>query len=116
MIDSWSALGYHHYWGRMWYRASVQVPAAGAGRKTYLWVGGTDGSAKVFVNGTHVPYVAPDGKSAEEFSGYLQPASWNVSSALREGANQITILTERRDLNEVGTGGLMGPVAIYRER
>lgn len=41
-------------------------------------------------------------------------ASWNISSALEPGANQITILTERLDVNEVGIG-LMGVAAIYRE-
>jgi len=30
--------------------------------------------------------------------------------------NQITILCDRYWLNELGTGGLMGPVMIYRER
>lgn len=46
----------------------------------------------------------------------MQPASWNISEAVKAGANQITILTERRDVNEIGTGGLMSPVAVYRER
>lgn len=46
----------------------------------------------------------------------MLPASWNITDALREGANQITVLTERRDVNEIGTGGIMGPAAVYRER
>jgi len=32
------------------------------------------------------------------------------------GDNQFTILCERYRLNELGTGGLMGPVVIYREK
>ncbi len=115
VLDSWSSLGQHHYFGRMWYRTTAQIPVA-PGKKTYLWIGATDGSAKVFVNGKHVPYVAPDGKSTDEFSGYMLPASWNITDALKDGANQITVLTERKDVNEIGTGGIMGPVAIYRER
>jgi hypothetical protein len=46
----------------------------------------------------------------------MQPASWNITEAVKTGENQITILCERRDINEIGTGGIMGPVAIYRER
>jgi hypothetical protein len=115
VLDSWSSLGHHHYYGRMWYRTNAQIPVT-KGKKTYLWIGATDGSAKVFVNGKHVPYVAPDGKTAEEFNGYMVPASWNVTDALKDGANQITVLTERKEMMEVGTGGIMGPVAIYRER
>lgn len=115
VVDSWSSLGYHHYFGRMWYRATAQIPAA-KGKKTYLWIGATDGTAKVFVNGKHVPYVAPDGKTADEFNGYMVPGNWNITEVLKDGANQITVLTERGFMNEVGTGGIMGPVAIYRER
>jgi hypothetical protein len=116
MADTWSTLGYHNYWGCMWYRTSVEIPVAAAEKKTYLWLGATDGSAKVFVNGKHIPYIAPEGSKPGAFNGYMQPASWNISGAIEPGVNQITILAERLDMNEVGTGGLMGVAAIYRER
>jgi len=32
------------------------------------------------------------------------------------GDNQFTILCDRHHLNELGTGGLMGPVVLYREK
>jgi hypothetical protein len=32
------------------------------------------------------------------------------------GANQFTVLCERKWLNELGTGGLMGPVVVFREK
>lgn len=115
-VDSWSDMGLPNYFGRMWYRTSVQLPAAAAGKKTYVWIGATDGSAKVFVNGKAIPYVAPDGKSADEFSGYMSPASWNITDAVKDGANQITVLCERKDVNEIGTGGIMAPVIVYQER
>jgi len=40
----------------------------------------------------------------------------HLDDVIKDGMNQITILTERKDMNEVGTGGIMGPVAVYRER
>jgi len=117
-LETWSSLGYHSYMGVMWYRAQVGVPAAAAGKKTYLWIGATDGSAKLFVNGKHVPYANTKGEEQEAFSGYCAPASWDISGALKSGAkNQIAIRCERTFINELGTGGILGsPVLIYREK
>jgi len=35
---------------------------------------------------------------------------------VQAGDNQFSILCERTNLNELGTGGLMEPVVIYREK
>lgn len=116
-VNTWSSLGLHNYMGSMWYRTSVKVPAIPTGKKAYLWIGSTDGSVKVFVNGKHVPYVDAKGKTAEPFSGHCQPASFDITAALRPGAdNQISILATRTFLNELGTGGLQAPPVIYREK
>jgi hypothetical protein len=122
---TWSSLGHHFALtdapsgrsGRMAYRASLQLPAPPAGKKVFLWIGATDGSAKVFVNGQPVKYVTPEkGEVRDAFSGYCQSAQFDVTSVVKTGANQITILCERTSLNELGTGGLMGPVILYREK
>jgi hypothetical protein len=116
-VETWSTLGYHDYFGRMWYRNTVKLPTVPAGRKTFLWLASTDGSAKVFVNGRHVPYVNAKGEKSDEFVGFVQSASFDISAAIKPGAeNQITIMCERRTINEIGTGGLMGPVVVYREK
>lgn len=114
--ETWSTLGYHDYFKSMWYRAAVDVPALPAGKKAYLWLGATDGSARVYVNGTHVPYADAKGKRSDEFNGYCQPASFDVTAALRPGANRIAIQCTRTFFNELGTGGLIAPVALYREK
>lgn len=62
--DTWSTIGHHTSMtdapsgrsGRMAYRASQSLPAPPAGKKVYLWIGSTDGSAMVFVNGKAVPF------------------------------------------------------------
>ena len=46
----------------------------------------------------------------------MSPAQFDITAALKAGDNQFTILCERTGLNEIGTGGLMGPVVIYREK
>jgi hypothetical protein len=132
--ETWSTLGHHGYFGSMWYRADVTLPpadAAAAGKKTYLWLSSTDGTAKVFVNGRHVPYTPPpapaqDGAPPapapgpqEHADGYCQPFSFDVTAALDPGGkNEVAILCTRSAaaFNELGSGGLIGPVIVYREK
>ena len=56
------------------------------------------------------------GEVVDTFSGYCKPARFEVTSMVKPGPNQITILCERKWLNEPGTGGLMGLVVVYREK
>jgi len=127
--ETWSTIGHHNTMtsgdrsGRMAYRASVNLADLPAGRKAYVWIGSTDGSARLFVNGTPVKYVVPEktrwnekGDALEAFSGYCQPAQFEVTAAVKPGPNQLTLLCERKWLNEIGTGGLMGPVIVCREK
>ena len=131
--ETWSTIGHHNTMtdsasgrsGRMAYRASQKLAAVPEGKKVFLWIGATDGSAKVFVNGTHIPYIVRNatrhheaGAKLERFDGYCVPTGtgFDVTTALKEGDNQFTILCDRHNLNELGTGGLMGPVVIYREK
>ncbi|MCC7193188.1 MAG: DUF4838 domain-containing protein [Phycisphaeraceae bacterium] len=120
-VETWSTLGYHDYFKSMWYRASVSVKPV-AGKKTYLWLGATDGAAKVFVNGKHVPYVSPasDKKpeaTLDEADGYCNPFSFDITSALDAGGqNTIAIFCTRKFFNELGTGGLIAPVVVYQEK
>ena len=118
--DTWSSIGHHLTMtdtasgrsGRMAYRVAQKLPAMPAGKKVYLWIGSTDGSARVYLNGKLIPYSA----DRQVFSGYCRPAQFDITTAVQTGDNQFTILCERTNLNELGTGGLMGPVVIYREK
>lgn len=115
--DTWSSLGLHNYMGSAWYRATAKVPAHPTGKKLFLWLGSTDGRVKVFVNGTHVPYVNEKGESADSFSGFCQPISLDISAAVKPGEeNQITLFCTREFVNELGTGGLLAPPVIYGEK
>ena len=72
---------------------------------------------KLFVNGQQVPYVNTKGETADSFSGFCNPASFDVTAVTRPGAeNQVSLLCTREELNEMGTGGLLSPVVLYREK
>ncbi len=114
--ETWSTLGLHNYMGSLWYRQTLTLPELPRGKKVYLWSGATDGAAKVFVNGRHAPYANGKGQPQDAFSGYCQPASFDVTSLVRSGEkNQFAILCTRSFLNELGTGGLLAPVVLYGE-
>lgn len=116
-VDTWSALGYHNYYGQVWYRAKVTIPPAPPGRKTFLWIGATDGTARVFVNGRPVSFTDRGGKKQHEFIGFCRPVSFDLTGQFApDKENQMAILCDRNSLNEIGTGGLMSPVVVYRER
>jgi len=117
-VERWSTLGFPDYFGPVWYRQKVKAPAIPAGKKVYLWVSREDGDVKVWVNGQSAFYVNADGEMQDEFkNGYGKPASFDVTALLKPAAeNQITIRGTRVFINELGTGGLLGPVYLYREK
>ena len=49
-------------------------------------------------------------------AGNLEHQRFDITAALKAGDNQFTILCDHHHLNELGTGGLMGPVVLYREK
>ena len=117
-VDRFFTLGIPDYFGPIWYRQSVNIPAVPAGKKVYLWLTRTDGKAQVYVNGQLVRYVNEKGEASDESPAvYGNPLSFDITGAVRPGAdNQITIKATRTFINELGTGGLLGPVYLYREK
>ncbi len=98
-------------------RARVNIPSLPKGKKVYLWISRTDGTAEVFVNGKHIPYVNDKGEKKDMFNGYCAPASFDITSAIKPDAeNQLTIIGTHTFLNELGTGGLVGPVMVYHDK
>jgi len=115
-VDTWSALGMHNYMGSVWYRKSVNLSKAAAGKKTFLWIGATDGRVKVFVNGQHIQHIDAKGMKQDSFTGHCQPASFDISAAIKDGENRISLWCTREIVNELGTGGLIAAPVVYREK
>lgn len=117
MTETWSTIGFHNYLASMWYRTKVTAPNIPAGKKAYLWIGATDGRVKVFINGQPVPYVNEKNETVDSFTGYCQPASFDITAALKAGGeNSIALFCTREFVNELGTGGLIAPATIYVEK
>jgi hypothetical protein len=71
--------------------------------------------AQVWVNGALLQAEAPvPGPTVE---AHLRFETYDVTSSLHSGApNKVTILIKRTRLAELGAGGLLGPIYLYRER
>jgi len=116
-VDTWAAHGLMTYFGSVWYRTSAKLPDLPADKRVYLWIGATDGRARVFVNGQHVPFVNEKSEEVAEADGYCAAFSFDITDAVKPDAeNRIAIIGTRHIINELGTGGLLGPVLIYREK
>ena len=116
-VQTWSALGLFDYFGATWYRAKVKIPAVPEGKKVCLWLGGTEGRTKLFVNGQHVPYLNDKGETVGEYGGYCKPVSFDITAVAKPGAeNRLALRSTRSTINEIGTGGLLGPVVVYQEK
>ncbi len=116
-VETWNTIGLQDFYGPVWYRASVPVKAVPKDKKTFLWISATDGTARVFVNGQAIPFVNAKGETLDRANGYGAPFSFDVSTALKPNAeNQITIEGTHTFINELGTGGLLGPVYLYQEK
>jgi hypothetical protein len=85
----------------VWYRYRV----TGSDRPLYLFLGGFNDEATVFVNGEKI------GSSGKRFS---QPAVFDLTPALKGGENTLTVrIVRNAALNEIGVGGLFRPSFLF---
>ena len=116
-LQTWSSIGLHDYMGSVWYRTRVKLGALSEGKRIKLWVGATDGSVKVFINGQHVPFIGDEGQALEAANGYCKPFLFDITDAVKANAeNTVAIFATRTFINELGIGGLLAPVTIVEEK
>ena len=103
---SWGDQGLRTYKGEAWYRQTVEIPADYAGQKVFLWFGGVDEKAKVWVNGQEV--------GVSHGAAFL-PFEFDVSAQIRPGApNVVSVRLVNERVDELGTGGITAPAMFYR--
>jgi hypothetical protein len=106
VTKSWDDQGLGWYHGDAWYRTRFTVPAEAKGGDLRLWFGGFDYNVDVYLNGHHLG----------ERKAFATPAEFDkIAEHLRFGGeNVLAVRVSAGDLAELGTGGLMKPVMIYK--
>jgi len=101
---SWGTQGLRYYKGMAWYRQAVEVPAELAGKRIFLWCGGVDEKAKVWLNGKLLGI---------SHCAAFYPFELDATEAVRPGRNTITFCVANETVNELGTGGIVAPAMLY---
>ncbi len=102
--QSWSDLGLRYYRGLSWYRQRVNLPAEAVGKRLFLWFGGVDETARIWVNGTLI------GTSP---TSAFTPFEVDATEAVREGENEVVLCIANHKTDELGTGGITAPAFFY---
>lgn len=101
---SWSNEGLRYYKGLAWYRQEVKIEEAFVGKRVFLWFGGVDETARVWVNGT-LAGISP--------VSAFTPFEVDVTELVREGINHVVICVANLKTDELGTGGIVAPAFFY---
>ena len=111
---TWSDQGLHYYKGDAWYRAHVVIPEKYEGRPVYLWFGGVDNAAKVWVNGTLLGTNREPLHGLPGEAGTFRPFDMLATEAIRFGEkNTVSVKITNDRLAELGTGGIVAPVMFW---
>lgn len=106
---TWSNQGLRYYLpGKVIHRVGVDIPESAAGKTLTLWLGMVDTAARLWVDG----YAA----NVVQKNGGLLPWEFDLTGLAQPGQRAVlTLEVERKYLNELGTGGLMGPAFIWTD-
>ena len=111
---SWSDQGLHYYKGLAWYRVETSIPERFRGRRIFLWFGGIDERAEVWVNGQLVGTSDEPGRGLPPMAGTFKPFDLEVTDAARFGEpSSVAVRITNKRLNELGTGGITAPVMFW---
>ena len=111
---SWSDQGLHNYKGVAWYRTAVDIPEAFEGRPLYLWFGGVDNVAHVWINGEFVGTSSEPEEGLPGVPGSFRAFDMPATAAAKPGEkNWVVVKIENHTLAELGTGGILAPVMFW---
>ncbi len=100
--------GFPHFRGLIWYAVDIETPDFELEEKeeVFLWFGGNDSNTRVYI----------DGHLAGEFAtSNFRPGEVPVTPMLRPGELQhLVVQVDNRQVYELGTGGIMRPVVLYK--
>ena len=86
-------------------------------RKVYLWFGGVDEQAKIWLNGKLLGQSDAEGPGLPGVRGAFRPFEFDVTGVVRfDTPNTLAVRIINRELNELGTGGIVAPVMLWSPR
>jgi len=104
----------HYYKGPAWYRSDFEVDPKFKGRPLYLWFGGVDELATVWVNGVLLGTNREPLDGLPGVPGTFRPFDFNATKAIHfDRPNTVVVQVKNENLDELGTGGLVGPVMLW---
>lgn len=102
---TWDDQGLANYQGEAWYRTTFELPESLPDGDLRLWFGGFDYNIEVYLNDQRLG----------GWLGFAKPAEFaDIGKHLRPGKNRIAVRVAAGDLGELGTGGMLMPVMVYR--
>ena len=105
-LPCWWQRGGHDASGVLWFRRTIEVPAAVAAAGATLHLGSCDKADCTWVNGHQVGSIPP-----ENPDGWRTPRAYRLpSGVLRPGRNAIAV----RVFSNIHQGGLTGPASVMR--
>ena len=111
---SWSDQGLHYYKGIAWYRQKVTIPEKYRGHPVYLWFGGVDEQASVWVNGKFLGTNREPVGGLPGVPGTFRPFDLDATPAVNFGGeNWVVVRVVNKSLDELGTGGIVAPVMFW---
>lgn len=121
---SWDDQGLGDYQGVLWYRTRFELPAEECRGDLRLFFAGFDHDVDVWLNGERLPrgydekgepMRSPEGDVLYGQTGFMRPTEFaRIREKLKAGANVLAVRCSAGGLAELGTGGLMMPVMLYR--
>ena len=111
---SWSDQGLHYYKGVAWYRQKLTIPAEYKGKPIYLWFGGVDELATVWLNGHCLGTNREPIGGLPGVPGTFRPFDLVATEALKYGDdNWVVVRVVNKGLDELGTGGIVAPAMFW---
>ncbi|MCD9021908.1 DUF4838 domain-containing protein [Cohnella silvisoli] len=105
--ETFTSQGLRYYKGEVWYRTSVNVAEAYKDKPIRLWFGDIDETPRVWINGKEVQPMTTG-------IATVIPWEYDVSSVIKFGQkNDIVVSVNNRYLDELGTGGIVGPAVLW---
>ena len=107
--DWWQNQGFAGYRGPAWYRKTFSAPQLQGDQQLILYFGAIDGNSQIYLNG-HKIAEHQVGDKSQNFAGWDQPITVNLTPQLQSGDNIIAVKVVSK---EVGSSGIYNGAGLF---